>query len=264
MLLTGFFAARPGGPAAVDATAGGRWLRCFHPGASDRTVLVALPHAGGSASSYQPLSRALASDAETLAVKYPGRQDRLREQALEDIEAIADHVVQALAPWRRPIALFGHSMGATVAFEVARRLEAEHRPPTALIVSARAAPSDATHEYRRDLHDDALIEEMRMLGGSEVALADPELLSITLPVLRSDYTAVARYRYTPGPPLSCPITALVGDKDPRVGADDMRRWARHSSAGFALHVLPGGHFYLADQVDAVARLVRGALASHPG
>ncbi|MCX4448234.1 thioesterase II family protein [Streptomyces sp. NPDC087866] len=264
MLLTGFFATHPESQAETDAESGRRWLRRYHPGASRRVVLAALPHAGGAASSYHSLSRALAPDVETLAVQYPGRQDRLHEPGLRDIEHMADQVVRALGAWSGPLALFGHSMGATVAFEVARRLEASHRAPAALIVSARSAPSAESRWHRQDVRDEVLVEEMRALGGSDAALADEELLSLALPALRSDFTAVGRYRYRPGPPLSCPITALVGDQDPRVDADGMRDWARYTDGGFALHVLKGGHFYLADQMDAVTRLVRGALVPYLG
>lgn len=262
MLLTGFFATQPESPLETGAASSSRWLRRYHPGASPRIALAALPHAGGSASAYHPLSRALAPDVATLSVQYPGRQDRLHEPGLPDIEVMADQVVGALESWSGPLALFGHSMGATVAFEVARRLEAADKPPVALIVSARSAPSAVSRGPRRELHDEALVEEMRTLGGSDAALADEELLSLALPALRSDFTAVAGYRYRPGPPLSCPITALVGDEDPRVDADGMRDWARHTGAGFTLQVLKGGHFYLTDQLDAVTRLVRGALVPY--
>ncbi|WP_265296435.1 thioesterase II family protein [Streptomyces sp. SHP 1-2] len=259
--MTDSLAARPPAPADADGSAARRWLRRWHPGPSPRVSLVALAHAGGSATAWHPLSQALAPDVETLSVQYPGRLDRIGERSVADIPALADHVVAALADVTGPLALIGHSMGSTVAFEAARRLEAAGRPPVALIVSARTAPSAGPFRHlERD--DEALIEELRVLGGSEVLLENRELLRLALPPLRSDFAALAAYRYEPGPPLACPVTALVGDSDPRVGPGEMRDWADHTDAGFALHVLPGGHFYLQDQLDAVVRLVRESLAAH--
>src|ERR1700712_4687720 len=114
------------------------WIRRFHesPGASAR--LVCFPHAGGAATYFYPLSRTLAPSIEALAVQYPGRQDRRAEPCVDDIHELADLVAPALLEWAdRPLALFGHSMGATLAFEVAGRLEKAGVRPAGLFVSGR-------------------------------------------------------------------------------------------------------------------------------
>ncbi|MFI0514610.1 thioesterase II family protein [Streptomyces sp. WSLK1-5] len=240
-----------------------QWIRRYHPKPDRRLTLVALPHAGGSASYFHPLSAALGDDVEVLSVQYPGRQDRRHEPLVADVRELADRITRALLPWAGPIALFGHSMGATVAYEVARRLEEDGSPVAALIVSARRAPSVVRADAFHELTDDQLLSEVRALGGSDAALAlDEELMRLTLPVLRNDFRAVANYRCTHTKPLRCPITALVGSSDPRVTAGEVEEWRRHTGGNFSLHVFDGGHFYLAEHSAAVTDLLRTTLSPH--
>ncbi|MEU5216463.1 alpha/beta fold hydrolase [Streptomyces sp. NPDC020807] len=247
----------------ATATCSQQWIRRYHPKPERRITLVALPHAGGSASYFHPLSKGLGPDVEMLAVQYPGRQERRHEAPVEDIGELADRIMESLMPWDGPIALFGHSMGATVAFEVARRCEAAGAPPAALIVSARRAPSAVRDERYHELDDDAMLREMKVLGGSDAALSlDEELVRLTLPVLRSDFRAVSAYRCADPTPLTCPVTALVGAADPRVSADEVRLWSRHTTGPFQLKVFSGGHFYLADHQQAVTDLIRTTLTPH--
>ena len=237
---------------------GSSWVRRFHP-AQDRPVrVVLLPHAGGSASFYLPLSEALAPHADVLTIQYPGRLDRLAEPCLDTIDELADGVLAALLPWLdRPIVLFGHSMGATVAFEVAGRLERDKDVlPRCLIVSCRLSPADNRDEGIRLLDDDGLLAEVATLSGTDPqVLAEPELRELILPVLRNDYRAVESYVYTPAPPLRCPILALAAEADPRLTVADVDRWRDYTTGPFTLQTFPGGHFYLTDHRDAVARAV---------
>ncbi|MFC3996921.1 thioesterase II family protein [Nocardiopsis sediminis] len=234
------------------------WIRRFHPAPDSAIRLVCLPHAGGSAAVYFPMSRALKDDADVLSVQYPGRQDRRGEPGVRDMAEYADRVYDALLPWNdRPLALFGHSMGAVIAFEVARRLEGAGTVPARLFVSGRRAPSrtrEGEDLHRRD--DAGLIEEMRRLDGTDSSLLDdPELLPLILPALRSDYTAIETYAYRPGPPLATPVTALVGDADPRATLKEVRAWSDHTGGAFDMEVFTGGHFYLTEHQDRVAALV---------
>jgi surfactin synthase thioesterase subunit len=242
----------------------GGWVRRFHA-APDRPVrLVLLPHAGGSASFFFPFSRDLSAAADVLSIQYPGRQDRLAEPCIDNVAELADALGEGLLPWLdRPFVLFGHSLGATVAFEVARRLERDaDLVPLSLIVSGRRAPADVrdTGVHQRD--DDGLLAELGEMSGTDsTVLADPELLRMVLPALRSDYRAAETYVYRPGPPLRCPILALVGKSDPRVTVDEADRWRRYTTAGFDLEVFPGGHFYLADERPGVVAAITRRLAA---
>jgi surfactin synthase thioesterase subunit len=230
------------------------WIRRFHPAPDAPVRLACLPHAGGAASYFFPVSRALAPEVEVLAVQYPGRQDRLAEPCARTVDELADAVTAALTGEAadRPLALFGHSMGAVVGFEVARRLERAGRPLAALFVSGRRGP-DTHRDERAHLLDDAgLLDEVASLGGTDTrVLADDELVRLALPTIRNDYTAIETYRYQPGPRLSCPIHAFVGEEDAKATVDEVRAWADHTDAAFTLDVFPGGHFYLAQHVTAV-------------
>lgn len=240
-----------------------RWLRRFHGRQPGAPRLVCLPHAGGAASAYFALSATLSPDVELVAVQYPGRQDRRREPFVTDIHAMAACVVEALLALddlrAAPLALFGHSMGASVAFEAARLLEHRQRiPVTALFVSARRAPSPVRSE--RVLTDTEIVNDLRRLGGTDTTfLDDPVLFEAIMPAIRNDYAAVMRYVFEPGPPLTCPIIAIVGDIDPYLDVGSVAGWAAVTAWPFDVHVVHGGHFHLPTSLAAVARLVRDAV-----
>jgi surfactin synthase thioesterase subunit len=152
----------------------------------------------------------------------------------------------------RPLTFFGHSMGATIAFEVARRLASQHAVLTGLFVSARCAPSRHRDERSHQLDDDGLLAAVRHLTGTSAELPGFERFArMALPSIRSDYKAAETYRYTPGPDVTCPIFAFIGDSDPMVTVEEARSWRSHTSSAFELRVFPGGHFYLDRQWAAV-------------
>jgi surfactin synthase thioesterase subunit len=237
-----------------------RWIRRFHAGAQGAVQLVCLPHAGGSASYFFPLSQLLSPDIEVLAVQYPGRQDRRDEPFIDTIPDLADEVTEVLEGWiDRPFALFGHSMGAVLGYEVARRLDGRGGPdPLCLFASGRRAPS----RYRSGtvhLSDDAgVVAELRRVGGTDHRfLGDRELLAAILPATRNDYKAVETYKWAPGPRLACPISVLVGDSDPQTTVDEAAAWAEHSTGAFDIRVFSGGHFYLdAHRTEIAAEISR--------
>ncbi|KUN09182.1 oleoyl-ACP hydrolase [Streptomyces yokosukanensis] len=241
------------------------WIRRYHPRPDAAARLVCLPHAGGSASFYHPVSAGMPASVDVLAVQYPGRQDRRGEPCATSIQELADHVTSVLLPWAdRPLLLFGHSMGATLGFEVARRLERDHGVvPHVLFASARRAPSCPRDESVHLRDDDGLVTEMRQLSGTNAAiLDDEELIRMALPAIRADYRIAETYAYEPGPNLRCPIVGLVGDDDPKVTVDEARAWSRHTDASFDFHVFQGGHFYLTShQRDVLDLLAKEAVRS---
>ncbi|MDH6142640.1 surfactin synthase thioesterase subunit [Kitasatospora sp. GP30] len=240
------------------------WLRRFHPPGRDSHRLVVLPHAGGSASFFRPLAAALAPELDVLTVQYPGRQDRRSEKSIEDIGEYADRIHEVLlAEADRPTALYGHSMGAILAFEVACRLEASGHAPLAVIASGRRAPATHREENVHQRDNQGIVTELRRLSGTHTELlGDDEILQMILPALRSDYTAVERYICPAERTVNCPILALTGDQDPRTSLDEAKAWDRHTTGRFELEVLSGGHFFIVDHqrrlAERIAEFVSGA------
>lgn len=220
--------------------------------------LVCFPHAGGSASFYFPVSAALSPGIDVLAVQYPGRQDRRLEPCTDDIPAMADRIFRATDIWADgPLALFGHSMGAILAFEVARRIERELGvAPVRLFASGRRAPSCTRDETVHLRDDDGIVRELQLLSGTDArVLGDEELLRMVLPALRNDYRAIETYRGDDGAAVSCPVTVLTGDADPRTSMDEALAWRGHTTGEFDLEVFPGGHFFLAARQEAVLKAI---------
>jgi surfactin synthase thioesterase subunit len=240
------------------------WIRRFHPAPGAAVRLVCFPHAGGSASFFVPVSARLAPAVDVFAVQYPGRQDRRAEPNIGSIAGLADEIHRALdGLLDGPTAFFGHSMGAVLAYEVALRRQAAGRAPLLrLYASGRRAPSLYRAEALHQRGEESIIAELRQLDGTGAGLLDdPDVLAMIMPAIRSDYRAIEMYRHTPGQALSCPVTAIIGDSDPRVSAAEAQPWAGHTTGPFDLRSFPGGHFYLVDQGPQVIELIRGDLAA---
>lgn len=233
------------------------WVRRFHPNNDASIRLACFPHAGGSASYYFNVSRALASDCDVLSIQYPGRQDRRFETPLESVTKLADGAAAAIALWNdRPLLLFGHSLGATLAYEVAQRLRDSSDIRT-IFVSGRRAPSHhRTNEFVHRQSEQRLLETLRQMNGTApLLLQDPEMVSALLPALRSDYRAAETYRDPKHPPLDVPIVTLNGSQDPEVTAEEIEAWQTHSTLPVEHHWFDGGHFYLNDHANEVIDLI---------
>ncbi|GAB3673500.1 alpha/beta fold hydrolase [Actinocorallia lasiicapitis] len=226
------------------------WLRCPTPRPWATTRLVCFPHAGGSAVAYRNWS--VSPAVEVHSVQYPGRADRMADPLPTDLVQVARYAAAALAPLQdRPMALFGHSMGAVVAYETARLLTAKGTPPVHLFVSA-GLPAHRMGERRPVAvdDDDALVAELLRLGGSDAAaFADPELRELVLPYIRADFRMLQRYRHAPGTPLTIPVSAYLGEADRDVSVERAARWAELTTGPFEQRVFSGDHFYLAEQRD---------------
>ena len=230
-----------------------RWLRTLVPSDDCRTRLVIFPHAGGTAGFYRPFAEHL-HGLEVLAAQYSGRQDRIRENPPASVEQIALAIIDELdrLPVRTTLVM-GHSMGSLAAFEIARR---RSDLVDGLIVSAHRGPSVPSRSTLHLADDDALIEEIRCMGGTdELVLSCPELVGLITRPLRADLTVDACYQCPNGARVATPITVLRGSDDTTVTEDDALAWQEHCDIAVTYECLPGGHFFLLDTPRAVAAVV---------
>ncbi|MEU1395753.1 alpha/beta fold hydrolase [Micromonospora zamorensis] len=240
------------------------WIRRLVPAPEAAIRLVCLPHAGGSAGAFFGLATDLAPDVEVLAVQYPGRQDRIAEPPLERLGDLAEGVITALLA-ERPgrYAILGHSMGAALAFEVARRSAGRLPEPEIVVASACPPPGTVRRpgQLVHRLDDAAVVAELTRIGGSDGALlSEPDLLPLILPSVRADFHAVETYQPPAGSTVACPIAAFTGDRDVRVDAAQAAGWDTYTTGGFALHTFPGGHFYLQDPASGFTERLRAVLS----
>ncbi|MGV9316238.1 thioesterase II family protein [Streptomyces sp. NPDC003691] len=230
-----------------------RWLRRYRDDDECGTKLVCFPAAGGGASAYRTWSAGLPSDTGVLAVRYPGREDRFDDAFPPRLEALADEIAEALGELtRHRLVLFGHSMGASVAHEVALRFQERGRPPAALCVSGRRPTHALAGRQMISGTDEEIIAHVVGFDANRAAVfADPDLREIVLPAVRADYHLVDDYSGGHRPLLDCPVYGYTGDRDSEVTPEQMGRWAELTHDTFRLLVLPGGHFYLRAEENAL-------------
>jgi medium-chain acyl-[acyl-carrier-protein] hydrolase len=213
--------------------------------------LVCVPYAGGAASAFRLWPHCLPNWAELCAVQLPGREQRHREALTTEMPVAVNAVTEALVALSDvPLVIFGHSMGAIVAYETARLLQRRHGISIRhLIVSGRRAPHVASP--RPDMHDlprAGLVDQLRRLNGTPGdVLNDGEMLDIMLPIIRADFKLIETYRPSDAVPLGCPVTAIGGDADPDVSPAMLQDWRVTTSNAFDTRVFPGDHFYLNSQ-----------------
>src|SRR5918999_277175 len=236
-----------------------RWLRRV-PGdrATGLGAVVFFPYAGGSATAAVALSPAIPDGWDFWGVQYPGRGPRFREAPGTALRDYADGAAAAIAGLPGPTVLFGHSFGAYVALETARRLHDGGRAPTRVVVSAARAPGSDSLVGAEHLLDDADFTAVlaRRDGMPPEVLANPELLALALPAIRSDFDLAHRYEHSSVVPVAVPLAAIGGDGDEVAPADTPHAWQRLTDRWRGAATAPGGPLYYLDDPPAVASALR--------
>jgi medium-chain acyl-[acyl-carrier-protein] hydrolase len=258
----------------MPAPAASRWITCPRPRPGAVLRLFCIPHAGAGASVFRGWGDALPAEVEVCPVQLPGREQRMGEPAIGRMEPLVGELAREVAAaGDLPFAVFGHSNGALIGFELARLLRRQGlHGPLHLFASGRRAPdlpnplADLT-----DLPDDEFLEGLVSLGGTPREVAEhPELLRVLLPLLRADVALNETYRFAEEAPLECGITVYGGVRDPKASRADVEAWRRHTAGPFTLRFFPGDHFFVfggsrelvlrtlsADLHDLLSRAARG-------
>lgn len=225
---------------------------------------LCLPHAGGAATMFHKWSRFFGEDVEVLAVNFPGRGRRFREPPHRRMEHLVASLVEAVRPRLDvPYAVFGHSLGSTIGFELIRALRREGAPlPVGLFVSARIAPQNphparAIHHLPQDAFLSSLEERY---GIADQTLRDPEMAALLYPSLQADIEILETYTYTPEAPLPLPITTYGALGDTSVARSALEAWREQTSGPFSIQLFPGDHFYLMRDPEPLLSHLRQAVA----
>jgi surfactin synthase thioesterase subunit len=229
------------------STNGCLWLNTQSLNSGSALRLFCLPYAGGNSTIFRGWQQAMPDGVEVCPIHLPGRGSRFQEPSLKRIDAIVQNLAPALVPHlSRPFAIFGHSMGALIAFELARHLRSSYSlEPARLFVSAWRSPEIAIARKEYELPDEQFISVLRRFNGTpDEILENAEALELLLPILRADFEVTQTYVYRADTPLDCPIRAFAGLNDLSPTAALMRPWKQHTTSSFSMSILPGDHFFI--------------------
>lgn len=240
------------------------WFSQAESGTAGRVRLFCIPFAGGGPSAYLEWVRFLPPEIEPFSVNLPGRGSRLHEPPIRRMtELVARLLPDTLDRIERPYAIFGHSMGAHVAWELACQLRDRGAPPLVLFVSSRRAPQlPERNTLPSQLDDAAMLEIAISVYGLDGGIRrDPEVLRVLLPALRADFEIIDSYEWVRRRPLDCPIVAFGGTDDFAVDPSELRAWAELTTSAFSLRLMPGAHFFFHGDRQMLAKLVESSIRS---
>jgi medium-chain acyl-[acyl-carrier-protein] hydrolase len=207
-----------------------------------------LPFAGGGCQFFRDWHENLPISIEVCGIQLPGRENRIHENPMMSHKDLINQIVEAIKDWiERPYAIFGHSMGALIGYEVIRAIRsAGFLQPCLLVSSARRSPHlPQALPLIHGLPDKEFIEEVKGFNGTPKEIIESqELLELIMPILRADFTLCETYIYNSGPPLSCSIKAYGGLQDHTVSREELEAWRQHTVRAFTMRMFPGDHFYI--------------------
>lgn len=240
------------------------WITCPQPKPTAAIRLFCLPFAGGGASVFRTWGRSMVSWIEVCPIQLPGRENRFNDPPHTDIRALATLLADQIEAYAdKPFALFGHSMGALLSFEVARVLKQRGgtQPLTLFLSAHRAAHLPLRRKPLYHLPEPEFIEGIRDLGGfPEGVLENKELRDFLLPVLRADLALCDGYRYVAAEPLACPLVLYGGRQDSEVAPEEIHAWQDHSTGQSEARIFPGDHFFLRADAEVLLKDIADVLA----
>lgn len=224
------------------------WCVKPNPVSSAKLKLICLPFAGGSSQAYRSWVSIMPPTVELIAVELPGRGTRLNEPLISHLPTMVKQLAQGILPeLDRPFALFGHSMGTSIGFELTQFLLKQYNTaPEHLFFSGRPAPHlNEREEPIHQLDDKAFIEKLRSFEGTPSEVLDhEELMAFMLPIIRADFTMIETHVWDTYPPFNIPLTVFGGLNDESARRDELIAWKNYTTGSFNVRMFPGGHFYL--------------------
>lgn len=225
-----------------------KWIKPIRISNNGTVDLICFPFAGAGASIFYPWEKLLHPNINLYGFQAPGREDRIGENIITDLKELTNQACNELSKvLKNPFVLFGHSLGAVIAFEIAKKLADSGINPKFLIVSGRQPPHLRLRmPHISDLDDDALIDGLLKLQGTDPEILEhPTLLELFLPIIRGDFMIGERYRSEPSDSkLNCPIIAILTADDHWVNHAEIQEWAIFTTKSFAIETFPGDHFYV--------------------
>jgi len=235
------------------------WFQCGPVNDQIELKMFCFPYAGGTALVFKKWSGYLPFTVQVIPVELPGRGGRLQEPPFVSMPALIDELSEAIGQLLdKPFVFFGHSMGAIIAFELARALRRRYNcEPQSLFVAGRRAPQVPNSEpVTYHLPKEEFIKELIELGGTpKEVIENEDLMEMMIPMLKADFQLIQTYEYTVAPPLRCPIAVYGGLQDSHVSRDMLLPWKEMTTSKFSLHMLPGDHFFIRSSQDLLLRLL---------
>jgi medium-chain acyl-[acyl-carrier-protein] hydrolase len=242
-------------------------VACWSQSARPAFRLICIPYAGAGVSIYHKWSESLPPAVQVCALQLAGRDTHIGVPPFTRVAALVDWLVGSLDPYLDlPYAIFGHSMGGLVGYELARALRAANKPsPLHFFVSACRAPGRPVRRWpMHHLPEDGFVRELRARynGIPDIIFQDEDLLRLFLPVLRADMEMVETWRESESDAFDFPVTAFGGIEDTEIAREDLEPWRKRTTRGFDLNMIEGNHFFVNTARSEVLRIVSDRLAAH--
>lgn len=243
-----------------------RWFATL-PGQGDiRATVIIFPHAGGGVSSYRAWRNCLPNHIGMSVLQMPGKEARYKEPFESNLVALAIKIASTICehhPKDRPMFFFGHSLGALLAFEVARKLEQENFTPSAMFLSGRRAAHIISPVRYHTWSDEDLILMLREMAGANRELFENEtLMSLVLPTIRSDFRLLESYRFNDVGKTNIDIVAFAGRNDLLAQPEEVNEWVKNTNGSFIFKEYEGDHFFTNRNKEEILKYIASTVDSY--